>query len=136
MRQIRKAIRKMIAEHAANTPAPGRVGQNIDRGVVERQFGIDFDCHGKIVAASLAQAPDNRLHAHEAERIGITMHDLKQRRRRDDKVAHGIAVGVVGEVLMLDGEVEWHFQKAAAENALRYLLGVKGIQPHCNQAEA
>ena len=29
--------------------------------------------------------------------------------------------------LMLDGEVEWQFQKAAAENALRYLLGVKGI---------
>jgi osmotically-inducible protein OsmY len=27
----------------------------------------------------------------------------------------------------LDGEVEWQYQKTAAENALRYLLGVKGI---------
>jgi osmotically-inducible protein OsmY len=27
----------------------------------------------------------------------------------------------------LDGEVEWQYQKTAAENALKYLLGVKGI---------
>src|ERR1700687_5410098 len=27
----------------------------------------------------------------------------------------------------LDGEIEWQYQKTAAENALKYLLGVKGI---------
>jgi osmotically-inducible protein OsmY len=29
--------------------------------------------------------------------------------------------------LTLDGEVEWQYQKTAAENAIKYLLGVKGI---------
>ena len=43
--------------------------------------------------------------------------------------------------IMLEDEVEWQFQKSAAENALRYLLGVKGItnriaiQPKLNSAD-
>ena len=99
MRQIGKSIRQMIAEYAVNTPAPGCIGQNIDGGVVKHEFGIDFACHGKIVATSLAQTRDDRLRAEEVERISVTMHDLIQRRRWDDKVADRIAVGVVGKVL-------------------------------------
>lgn len=29
--------------------------------------------------------------------------------------------------MTLEGEVEWQYQKAAAENAMRYLMGIKGV---------
>jgi osmotically-inducible protein OsmY len=41
----------------------------------------------------------------------------------DDK----IQVKVVHGWLTLDGNVEWYFQKAAAERNVRYLIGVKGV---------
>ena len=43
--------------------------------------------------------------------------------------------------ITLDGEVEWQYQKAAAENAIKYLIGVKGltnrvaIKPKLNAAD-
>ena len=41
----------------------------------------------------------------------------------DDK----IQVKIVNGWLTLEGRAEWHFQKAAAERAVRFLTGVKGV---------
>jgi osmotically-inducible protein OsmY len=41
----------------------------------------------------------------------------------DDKIKVTVSNGWV----TLDGEVEWNFEKTAAENAVRYLSGVKGV---------
>ena len=41
----------------------------------------------------------------------------------DDKIKVTISNGWV----TLDGEVEWNYEKTAAENAVRYLSGVKGV---------
>jgi len=38
-----------------------------------------------------------------------------------------VKVKVKNGWITLTGEVEWYFQKKAAENAIRYLMGVKGV---------
>lgn len=38
-----------------------------------------------------------------------------------------IQVTVDGGWVVLDGDVEWQFQKAAAQGAIKYIMGVKGI---------
>jgi osmotically-inducible protein OsmY len=38
-----------------------------------------------------------------------------------------IKVTVRGGWITLEGEVEWHYQRDAAESAVRYLVGVKGV---------
>jgi len=38
-----------------------------------------------------------------------------------------IQVTVESGWVMLDGEVEWQFQKATAQNAIKYIMGVKGV---------
>jgi osmotically-inducible protein OsmY len=38
-----------------------------------------------------------------------------------------IRVSVTEGWITLEGEVEWHFQKAAAEEAVRHLVGVRGV---------
>lgn len=38
-----------------------------------------------------------------------------------------IKVVVTKGLVTLDGEVEWHYQKRAAEDAVRYLLGVRAV---------
>jgi len=52
-----------------------------------------------------------------------------------------IKVAVEKGWVVLEGEVEWQYQKEAAENAVRYLTGVKGVsnlikvKPHVSPAE-
>jgi len=52
-----------------------------------------------------------------------------------------IQVTVEGGWLTLDGDVEWQFQKVAAENAIKYTMGIKGItnritvKPRVNAAD-
>ena len=41
--------------------------------------------------------------------------------------AEGIQVKVANGWLTLEGEVDWYYQKEAAERAVRYLMGVKGV---------
>ena len=38
-----------------------------------------------------------------------------------------IQVTVENGWVTLEGEVEWQYQKSAAENAIKYLMGVKGV---------
>lgn len=46
-------------------------------------------------------------------------------------VPNGIKAKVEKGWITLEGPVEWQFQKAAAERAVRYLSGVKGIKACC-----
>jgi len=52
-----------------------------------------------------------------------------------------IQLTVEGGWVTLDGEVEWQFQKTAAENALKYTMGIKGVtnritvKPRVNAAD-
>jgi osmotically-inducible protein OsmY len=45
----------------------------------------------------------------------------------DTEVPDGVTVVVRDGWLTLSGKVPWYFQKAAAERAVRYLAGVKGV---------
>ncbi len=62
--------------------------------------------------------------------------------RSDADIAHSVLTGLRFNVAIpadsvkvmvengwvtLDGEVEWQYQKSAAENAIKYLMGVKGV---------
>ena len=53
----------------------------------------------------------------------------------------GIQATVENAWVTLEGEVEWQYQKRAAENTIRYLMGVKGvtnsitIKPHVSVAD-
>ena len=62
--------------------------------------------------------------------------------RSDADIAHSVLTGLRFNVAVpadsvkvmvengwvtLDGEVEWQYQKSAAENAIKYLMGVKGV---------
>ncbi|HWE39031.1 MAG TPA: BON domain-containing protein [Isosphaeraceae bacterium] len=38
-----------------------------------------------------------------------------------------VKVAVTKGYITLDGEVDWHFQRASAEDAVRHLLGVRGV---------
>lgn len=74
-----------------------------------------------------------------AQNLAVKMPDIF--RRSDTELAHQIVnalswdIEVPGTVkakvedgwVTLDGEVEWQFQRNAAERAVRYLMGVKGI---------
>jgi osmotically-inducible protein OsmY len=65
-----------------------------------------------------------------------------QRRREDSAIAEAVANALAGDAaiparavqarvengwVMLDGRVEWKYQRDAAEDALRHLYGVRGI---------
>jgi osmotically-inducible protein OsmY len=41
--------------------------------------------------------------------------------------ANSVKVMVENGWVTLEGEVEWQYQKSAAENAIKYLMGVKGV---------
>lgn len=43
-----------------------------------------------------------------------------------------VRVTVEGGWVTLEGEVEWQYQKSAAENSIRYLTGVKGVTNNIN----
>ncbi len=48
--------------------------------------------------------------------------------RWDVEVPHEAIKAMVDDgVVMLDGTVDWHFQRTAAERAVRHLTGVKGV---------
>jgi osmotically-inducible protein OsmY len=48
----------------------------------------------------------------------------------DIEAPAGITVKVEKGWITLDGSVEWQYQKAAAERAVRYLSGLKGVMNH------
>jgi osmotically-inducible protein OsmY len=52
---------------------------------------------------------------------------LKALKSTSDLPADKIKITVEKGFATLEGEVTWHFQSEAAQNAVRYLLGVKGV---------
>jgi len=68
----------------------------------------------------LDQTPDPEI-AHDA--IAAIRHQLPTVREQ-------IKVSVAGGRITLEGEVEWQFQREAAEQAIRRLKGVTGVKNH------
>jgi osmotically-inducible protein OsmY len=81
--------------------------------------------HGvKAVADELdVKLPDNTQRTDE----DIAAEAVNELKSNSWVPAENIKVAVSKGWVRLEGEVEWHYQKEAAENSVRYLRGVKGV---------
>jgi osmotically-inducible protein OsmY len=127
------------------------IGVAVDRGVVtltgtvpsytqrvtaqraaERVRGVKA-----IVNELEVRLPDNLLHS-DGDLAKAVVDALRWRTTvPEDRVKVAVSQGWVS----LEGDVDWHFQKASAEDVVRHLSGVKGItnaitiRPHATAAD-
>jgi osmotically-inducible protein OsmY len=120
-------------------PAVGRseIAVAAEEGVVTLVGRVDS--YAKRIAAIRA--------AERVAGVAVVVDDIDVRltadaRRTDDQLAHAVAAVLLWDVevpedrvkaevrkglVTLDGEVDWHYQRAAAERAVRSLTGVTGV---------
>ena len=113
------------------------VGVSADDGIVTLSGFVDT-YSAKLAAAraarrvvgvrGIANELDVKL-AHEHIDPDLARDALDALKKRVD-VPLGIGVTVRNGHLTLTGQVEWMFQKLAAEKAVRYLRGVRGVANH------
>ena len=115
----------------------------------ESEIGIAVKDGVVTLTGSVADYVQRRAAAKAAERVAgvravaqeLTVRLPNSFRRTDTEIAHQVVnaltwdVEVPGTVkakvedgwVTLEGQVDWHFQRNAAERAVRYLTGVKGV---------
>lgn len=115
----------------------GAVGVAVDDGAVTLTGFID-SCSGKLAAERAVK----RVHGVRAVANDLEVRPVLDRTDTDiavdavralrarDNVPEGVQLAVHGGHVSLTGSVRWLFQKAAAEEAIRHVRGVRHIANH------
>lgn len=139
MRKSDAQLQKDVMEELVWDPSIGRseIGVACKDGVVT--LGGQVDSFAKKDAAVLAA---ERVSGVRAIADDLTVKIPSSFRRTDTDIAHSVAESLKWDIqvpddkitarvdagwVWLDGEVEWEYQRAAAERCVRYLGGVSGV---------
>jgi osmotically-inducible protein OsmY len=113
------------------------VGVSVQAGVVTLTGYVDTYAAKLVVERVVRTVYGVRAIANELEvklaqeRIDPDIaRDAAEALRNNTEVPFGIAVTVRSGYITLTGTAEWMYQKAAAERAVKYLRGVRGVYNH------
>ena len=138
-RAPRMAARKVIGEDAVDAPAPGGIGQHVERPVLRCRARRDRPRALDIVGESAPQHLEHRLALGEIAGVAVAAHDLEKVGRMVVQVVHGVAVGVVVQAFAelaqarQIGSVEIELRRGALGRP-REIVAVR--RHHCPQALA
>jgi osmotically-inducible protein OsmY len=113
--KVESCAEKVAAEQATQRVSGVRA--------VANELQITLPSHGMRTDSDIASAAASALQWHSSLPLGV------------------VKVSVEQGWITLKGKVDWHYQKVAAERAVRHLLGVRGIindvlvAPHATPAE-
>lgn len=132
-------LQRDVIEELRWDPSIGRaeIGVSCKDGVVTLSGEVDSYSR-KLAAARVAE----RVAGVKAVAEDMTVKLPASSRRSDTDIAHAIVAGLRWDVdvpeegvkarvedgwVWLEGEVEWQYQRSAAERDVRYLTGVRGV---------
>jgi len=137
-----KQLHDEVLEELAFEPEvhPERIGVSVENGVVT--LSGHADSYSQKLAAERvvkrvysAKAVVNDLEVRLPARDEVPDADLAEAavqaiEQLSQVPADSVRITVRDRHVILDGKVDWHYQRQAAENAVRHLRGIRGVLNH------